>query len=300
MEFKAFDNIARLEKIEMTITQKIHGTNAKITILEYSVADMMPSETGVDVIVDGKQYRMFVGSRTRWITPEHDNYGFATFVYSNAEEFIRKFGLGEHNGEWAGPGINSGEGLKQKTFVLFDWWKFPAERELPPQTAVVPVLYRGSMFRDDTANVPQAIMADLKANGSRLVPGFMRPEGVVMDILGQKIKAVFQAEETGWKKPDKEKVTREAVATVDISHLLQPIRMEKLLSRDETYMKEFPKSLPKLCSDYVADLEKENQFDPADETIKKALGGRVFGFAKAMVIRQTKMQDGSSGDGNQE
>ena len=34
MEFKAFPKIESLRKIEMTITQKIHGTNAQIFITE--------------------------------------------------------------------------------------------------------------------------------------------------------------------------------------------------------------------------------------------------------------------------
>lgn len=317
MEFKAFPDIPRIDKILMTMTQKIHGTNAQILVFEErkyigevpdtttaeQLAEMYPGKrvelapwaTGtsnvMEVTVD-----VLAGSRSRWLTVEHDNYGFALFVHTNKEKIIDLLGVGRHDGEWAGPGINSGEGLKEKTFVLFNWWQFPPERPLPPQMMTVPVLYRGPL---DTAKI-QEVMDDLRTNGSKLVPGFMRPEGAVIELLGHKIKRVFTKEETKWDRPDKEKVTREKVDKVDVSHLLQPIRMEKLLSRDEVYMREFPASLPSLCAAYVADLEKEDQIQGTDDekaVLKKALGGRVFGFAKAMVLRQQKIQSGEISEG---
>lgn len=57
MEFMEFPKIARLSR-ECIITEKIDGTNGQIFIDE-----------------DGK---FLIGSRTRWITPENDNHGFAT------------------------------------------------------------------------------------------------------------------------------------------------------------------------------------------------------------------------------
>ena len=55
-EFIPFPKIARLSRLAI-VTEKIDGTNAQVTITE-----------------DGD---IFAGSRSRWITPEDDNYGFA-------------------------------------------------------------------------------------------------------------------------------------------------------------------------------------------------------------------------------
>jgi len=256
MEFKAFPSIERIGKVWMSITQKIHGSNAQVYIYE---------EDGVK--------KLLCGSRTRWITPELDNYGFAAFVYANKEEFIEKLGVGQHFGEWAGPGINSGEGLNEKTFVLFDTRKFQPERPLPPQTKVVPLLYSGSI---KTIAIDDA-MEDLKTNGSRLVPGFMRPEGVVVNIAGSKYKKVFDAEETQWKGKDPNYVKR-VKDEVDYSHLLQPIRLEKLLSRDEQYKLGFPKNLPLIVDAYIDDLAKEGQI--AELGVATQCRGQVFKFIR--------------------
>lgn len=55
-EFVPFQKIGRLSR-GCTITEKIDGTNASIYI--------------------GEDGEFLTGSRTRWITPEDDNYGFA-------------------------------------------------------------------------------------------------------------------------------------------------------------------------------------------------------------------------------
>jgi hypothetical protein len=270
MEFKAFPKIERLEKVQMVITQKIHGTNAQITIFE--------DTQGAPLITT----KVLAGSRTKWIYPEDDNFGFARYVRENEAEIIEKLGMGTHFGEWAGPGINSSEGLTQKTFVLFDFWKYPPERALPKQMMVVPVLYQGELNLEKLDEV----MADLKEKGSKLVPGFMRPEGVVVTVFGTRFKKVFDAEETQWTKGGV-RVPSEKPVTKDCTYLLQPIRLEKLLSRDEKYLRDYPKSLPQICKDYVADLEAEGQSFGADEDevriTKKALGGQLFPFVRHIV-----------------
>lgn len=260
-EFKSFPDIKKLGSAAMYITQKIHGSNAQVFVFQ-------TPDGGLDLLV---------GSRTRWIAPGNDNYGFAAHVYENKEAFL-KLGPGQHFGEWAGPGINSGEGLTEKTLVLFDHWKFPPERELPPQTVIVPVLYEGGF---DLSKVEE-VMNDLKANGSKLVPGFMSPEGVVVRIKGDRYKVVFQAEETQWKKTKAPKDPNRAPA-LDVSHLLQPIRLEKLLSRDEVFVREYPKSLPRIVSAYVEDLIKEEQIKGTEAEIKgwkKAVAGPLFGMVQ--------------------
>lgn len=199
MIFQPFNKISQLNKLEMIITQKIHGTNAQV------------------IVADGQ---VLCGSRTRFITPEDDNFGFAKFVHENKDAFIA-LGEGVYFGEWAGPGINSGEGLVEKTFVMFDFWKLQ-DKQLPSQCVLVPVLYQGVF---DTNKINE-VMQDLKDTGSKLVPGFMRPEGIVVTVLNHRFKMVFEAEETQWKGVKKTKVYKEVT---DYDHLLQPIRLEKQL-----------------------------------------------------------------------
>jgi len=289
MEFKAFPKIQSLSKTEMYITQKIHGTNAQVFILPTDSDGEFPagSMIHIDEIVkiDDKKFAVRAGSRTRWIYPEDDNFGFATFVRANKEMFARSLGPGQHFGEWAGPGINSGEGLSQKTLVLFDFWKYPPEHVMPPQTTVVPVLYKGlfDLKQIDTS------FEELRTKGSSLVPGFMCPEGIVVSVLGTRLKRVFDPEDTQWRKPSETKAKTELMS---VSHLLQPIRMEKLLSKDERYIRDFPKSLSELCSAYISDLIEEGQITGNKDEIKatqKALGSQLFSFAKQAIAEYKKI-----------
>lgn len=255
MEFKSFDKMAHFSQVGMCVTQKIHGTNAQI------------------IIEDGK---IQAASRTRLITPEDDNYGFAKFVAENATALIEALGEGRHFGEWAGPGINSGEGLKERTLVLFDFWRYDSEK-LPKNVVLVPVIYRGKF---DTSLL-QGILLGLKMVGSKLVEGFMQVEGVVVSIGNHRYKLPFEAEETGWKKTGKASDVVKNKTNVDYSSLLQPTRLEKLLSRDERYILDYPSSLGGIVRDYLADLRDENQLP---ETINlKTLSGNVFNFVRTVV-----------------
>lgn len=281
-DFESFPDIKKLGKAALFITQKIHGTNAQIYIFQ--------QEDGTLDLACGK--------RSSWCVPGKDNFGFAEMVYANKQEFIEKLGPGRHYGEWAGPGINSGEGLKKKTFVLFDHWRYPVERPLPPHTVVVPVLYEGPF---DMSKVEES-MNDLRVNGSKLVPGFMAPEGVVVRIKGERYKVVFQDEEAKWKshkdpvlaqqKADERKAVQEKMG-----HLLQPMRLEKLLSRDEVYLREYPKSMGKIADAYFDDLVKEGQVIGGSELelsgTKNQLKQIIFPFIQEITEKQKAMQGGS-------
>jgi hypothetical protein len=154
MEFIEFPKIARLSR-EIIVTEKIDGTNAQVFI--------------------GEDGEMRAGSRTRWITPEDDNYGFARWVAANKEE-LQKLGPGSHFGEWWGAGIQRKYGLAEKRFSLFNVGRW-ADPELRPACChVVPELYRGNF---DTAMIAGALTL-LGANGSAAAPGFANPEGVVI------------------------------------------------------------------------------------------------------------------------
>jgi len=261
MDYKPFSKIERFENVKISISQKLHGSNASIYIYK--------TEDGT---LDLK-----CGKRTDWITPEQDNFGFAKFVYDNKEAFL-KLGEGYHFGEYCGPGINSGEGLKERTLVLFDYWRYQ-DIMLPPNTMIVPVLYEGP---NDGMKIVM-IIKDLKENGSKLVKGFMNVEGVVISMGGHRYKILFKPEETQWKKP---RPTGEPKEQVDVSHLLQPVRLEKLLSKDEKYRKDYPQSISLICKDYIQDLEQEGQITGNKDEVKKlknALGKQMFNFIKEFI-----------------
>lgn len=263
-EFKEFGKILHIGKLWMAITQKIHGSNAQIYIYQ-----------GPNGELD-----LMCGSRNRWLSVDDDNFGFCNFVMEHKQDFIEKLGVGRHFGEWTGPGINSGEGLTQKIFVLFNWHRWTG-KQLPPRCVPVPLLYRGAISLDKITET----MDKLKQDGSMLVAGYMKPEGAVIEIDGQFYKNVFDNEEVKWKEKVK---TLSDEKEIDISYLLQPLRLEKLLSKDERYLRDYPKSLGDICKDYFNDLIVENQFISQDEDSlnaeKKALGKKIYYFVKCFIL----------------
>ena len=163
IDFVAFPKIPRLSR-EVIVTEKIDGTNASVLIVENE-----SDEHGTAVAP-----RIYAGSRTRWITPEDDNFGFAKWVRQNAEELV-KLGPGHHFGEWWGVGIQRHYDLSERRFSLFNTLRWN-EETLPKCCSVVPVLYRGEF---DTNKIDMALQR-LALDGSLAAPGFMKPEGVVV------------------------------------------------------------------------------------------------------------------------
>lgn len=157
IEFVGFPKIPRYSR-ECVITEKIDGTNGCIYIGE-------PSLLG----------EFLVGSRSRWITPENDNHGFARWAYENKEELL-KLGPGRHFGEWWGQGINRGYGLKEKRFSLFNLKKWSDPSIRPTCCHVVPIIDKGP-FSD---SIIISALKNLELFGSYAAPGFMRPEGIVI------------------------------------------------------------------------------------------------------------------------
>lgn len=153
VEFKPFQKIPRLSR-ECVITEKIDGTNGVIHI--------------------GPDGLFLVGSRTQWITPEKDNFGFARWAYANKEELLQ-LGEGTHFGEWWGQGIQRGYNLQEKRFSLFNTHRWGDDAVRPKCCHVVPVLYRGEFLTESA----KTILEELR-NGSKAAPGFMKPEGIVI------------------------------------------------------------------------------------------------------------------------
>lgn len=114
------------------------------------------------------------GSRSRWITPTDDNFGFARWVHEHAEE-LSKLGPGYHYGEWWGAGIQRRYGLSEKRFSLFNTSRWTDDVR-PACCGVVPVLGQGT--QDD--GVVEAALTRLRVEGSVAAPGFMSPEGIVV------------------------------------------------------------------------------------------------------------------------
>jgi len=153
MDFLEFPKISRFSR-DVWITEKIDGTNAQVYITE-----------------DGQ---IFFGSRTRWITPEGDNYGFARWGMEHREELIT-LGPGRHFGEWWGQGIQRKYGLTEKRFSLFNAERWGGE-DRPACCHVVPVLYKGPLCDGSV----EGCLLELVYKGSKAAPGFMKPEGVVI------------------------------------------------------------------------------------------------------------------------
>lgn len=153
-EFIEFPKIARLTR-ECTITEKLDGTNALIEITE-----------------DGQ---FLTGSRTKWITPDNDNYGFSRWAHENKDELM-KLGVGRHFGEWWGQGVQRRYGLTEKRFSLFNTHKWSDDLIRPKCCHVVPVLMQG-LFHTENAEI---ILQHLKEFGSVAAPGFMNPEGIII------------------------------------------------------------------------------------------------------------------------
>ena len=174
--FQEFPKMARFSR-ECIITEKIDGTNAQLLITD-----------------DGD---LLVGSRTRWITPQSDNHGFAAWAYAHKEELLR-LGPGRHFGEWWGSGIQRGYGLKNgdKRLSLFNvirWCLHGQEPQfipsadprvvkrqevLPEIVGLVPVLRKGDFTA--VTRMVESSLHELKERGSIAAPGFMGPEGIVI------------------------------------------------------------------------------------------------------------------------
>lgn len=169
LEFKSFPKIPRLANLDVRITQKLNGTNGLIAIDLSS-----PLEPEIKP-----------GSRNRWIeSDKDDNFGFRRWVLDNQNDLINFLGEGYHYGEWCGPGIQNGEGLKERGFYLFSPKKryFNDKRKVeftPPNVHFVPELYNGKW------DVTQySWLRKLQMSGSRLVPGFPA-EGLILEVNGK-------------------------------------------------------------------------------------------------------------------
>lgn len=167
MDFVPFQKIPRWASDHIVISEKIDGTNAQIVIND-DCTDLQ------------------CGSRSRWITPDDDNFGFAKWCYSNKEALL-SLGKGQHFGEWWGLGIQRSYNLREKQFSLFNTLRWSTDEQRQridaiPMVEVVPVLYQGP-FSDQAI---EDTLAELGKNGSKASPGFQNPEGIVIYMPGSR------------------------------------------------------------------------------------------------------------------
>lgn len=165
-EFEPWPKIPRLRR-DIVVTEKIDGTNAAVVIDEEGVVRAQ--------------------SRSRIVTPEDDNFGFARWTAQHADNLRYILGPGRHFGEWWGAGIQRRYGLAEKRFSLFNtkrWAEFldPDEGTLIQRTGdgfelhVVPVL--GVHPWDDS--FINGCLDRLRERGSVAAPGFADPEGIIV------------------------------------------------------------------------------------------------------------------------
>lgn len=168
MNFEPFPKIPRWSEAQhIFITEKIDGTNASIWIND-----------------DCTEIRC--GSRTRWITPDDDNFGFANWAERNKEQVLT-LGKGTHFGEWWGLGIQRSYNLHKRQFSLFNSLRWNTEEQqqrlsLVEDLSVVPLLYSGPFSEtaiDET-------LQKLWDTGSQASPGFTNPEGIVIYMPGSR------------------------------------------------------------------------------------------------------------------
>ena len=153
LQFEEFPKISRLFR-EVSITEKIDGTNAQIIVQ-----------------ADGA---VQAASRSRLVTPEDDNYGFAKWVKANEDELRQGLGEGRHFGEWWGSGIQRNYSQTTKRFSLFNTHKWTEVR--PACCDVVPIIWAGIY---SPSCVHDALKV-LRNEGSKAAPGFMKPEGIII------------------------------------------------------------------------------------------------------------------------
>lgn len=176
-EFAPFPKIPRWSR-DIIVTEKIDGTNACVVI----------DETPESITVRSQ-------SRSRFITPGADNYGFAVWVLEHAQELLA-LGPGRHFGEWWGRGINRGYGQTERHFSLFNVsrWneavfntlessKFRKPGEAVPTFSPPPACCRVVPVLDYGPNSESRIsrcLFDLITYGSYAAPGWRTPEGIVI------------------------------------------------------------------------------------------------------------------------
>lgn len=179
IEFQPYGKTPRLYR-DVVISEKIDGTNACIVVAEGAE----PSRPE-NVHVTGPEdtvYTVKAQSRNRFIYPGDDNYGFAGWVWDNAEELANLLGPGHHYGEWWGKGISHGYGQTERFFSLFNVkrWGTRARQSGIPGLRVVPVVYVGPMTDEAVTNALMRLRMLGSEAAHNETKGKAKAEGIVV------------------------------------------------------------------------------------------------------------------------
>lgn len=167
--FPKYPKTLRYENLRVVITEKIDGTNGLI-----------------EISPDGVRF----GSRNCYLNEHKDNYGFFNFFSQFENRIMESFspeydGLVHIYGEWFGAGIQRTYGLKEKYFMPFSPYWANTLIEVGVPNIVPPYqFYAGKM---DSVREEMAFQT-LKEEGSQLVPGWKRPEGIIIHYLDNNLK----------------------------------------------------------------------------------------------------------------
>ena len=203
MEFEKFGSLTRFSQ-GWTITEKLDGSNAQIALEVITEENKNQNDLAVGLVnnpVDGRDYRVFAGSRNKWLLPGKttDNFGFARWVQENLAELV-KLGEGRHFGEWYGSGIQRGYGLTggDKRFALFNAGRW-SDADIRPECCEVVHTFLLDEYVDNPYAAAQGVMSMMETQGSYHIPGFMKPEGIVMfhRKSGTSFKKTFDYDEKG-------------------------------------------------------------------------------------------------------
>lgn len=199
MDFRPWPKIARLNR-QVIVTEKLDGTNAQVIVARVPAYPIEMAGWTVVQGAGGMDMMVRAASRSRLITPEDDNFGFAGWVRANAAD-LTALGEGRHYGEWWGLGIQRGYGLTGRRFSLFNTTRWQGDVQgynphRPSCCSVVPTIavYDSLYYQEIKCEFLR-----LKALGSKAAPGFMNPEGIVVHhtASGQSFKWTYEADENG-------------------------------------------------------------------------------------------------------
>lgn len=188
IEFVPWPKIPRLRR-GMVITEKIDGTNAAVGVISLD-EEFAESIVRLGAPTPAKYVRIselgpvlvYAQSRTRVISPDADNFGFASWTHENAAYLAHDLGPGIHFGEWWGSGIQRRYGLDHKRFSLFNTHRWGNQADgtavpfLTPGLGVVPVITEHTFSETEITKALDL----LREQGSLAAPGFMQPEGIVV------------------------------------------------------------------------------------------------------------------------
>lgn len=192
-DFIAWPKTPRLFR-QIIVTEKIDGSNGQVAVHPIDELEAAGLTAGNDfAAICNLNLGVRAGSRTQWINPRKDNFGFAQWVLDHAAE-LATLGVGRHFGEWWGQGIQRNYGLTERRFSLFNVSRWE-EGALSPVTFIkgveqprtllsprpaccglVPVIYSGVF---DELNI-EFCMSELRRRGSFAAPGFKNAEGIVV------------------------------------------------------------------------------------------------------------------------